>query len=86
MRPSSPSNQARIGLSYGDDARAQTYATRSAEHYFAPVALLLVLFAPLERLVVRGERLTGGFALTVIALVFLLLVGGILIERRRPEQ
>jgi len=50
------------------------------------LGVLLMLFAPLERLVVRSERLTLGFAVTVVALVFLLLGGGILIERRRPGQ
>jgi len=51
------------------------------------VGVLLALFAPLERIIVRGERPTLGFAVTVAALVFLLVGVGILVERlRRLEE
>ena len=50
------------------------------------VGVLLAVFAPLERLVVRAESLTAAFAATVIALVGLLLGLGIAFERLRKIE
>ena len=48
--------------------------------------VLLAVFAPLERLVVRGEPFTPGFALTVTTVVLVTAGLGILIERRRKLE
>lgn len=53
---------------------------------FREFGVLLLLFAPLERIVVRAEPLTLKFAATVITLVVLFIGGGIGIERQRKLE
>jgi hypothetical protein len=50
------------------------------------LGVLLALFAPLERIVVKGERLSPAFVVTVAAWVLGLVGLGILIERTRKLE